>query len=174
MVVLLHSDLPGVTEVDADPKEKYVSFKVTPSNDRVLSVYAPPEHSTREKLARGREFDILQSYKENKCERNETKLCLETLIILCIKSTGIAETPRPYIFCSNYALPKLIMDNRRKNLWRRSLPAMEFNRNSRSSGTRYRIDWVYTNVKTVAIPELITKCYLVLIIIMQFLLKDST
>ena len=51
---------------------------------------------------------------------------------------------------------------------------MEFNRNSRSSGTRYRIDWVYTNVKTVAIPELITKCYLVLIIIMPFLLKDST
>ena len=40
LLVLLHPGLEGITEVDTDPKGRFVSFKVTPSNDRVLCVYA--------------------------------------------------------------------------------------------------------------------------------------
>ena len=40
LLALLHLGLEGVTEVDTDPKGMFVSFKVTPSNDRVLCVYA--------------------------------------------------------------------------------------------------------------------------------------
>ena len=40
LLVLFHLGLEGVTEVDTDPKGRFVSFKVTPSNDRVLCVYA--------------------------------------------------------------------------------------------------------------------------------------
>ena len=36
MLFLLHLGLEGITEVDTDPKGRFVSFKVTPSNDRVL------------------------------------------------------------------------------------------------------------------------------------------
>ena len=40
LLVLLQLGLEGITEVDTDPKGRFVSFKVTPSNDRVLCVYA--------------------------------------------------------------------------------------------------------------------------------------
>ena len=40
LLELLHLGLEGVTEVDTNPKGRFVSFKVTPSNDRVLCVYA--------------------------------------------------------------------------------------------------------------------------------------
>ena len=40
MLVLLHLGLEALTEVDTDPKGRYVSFEVTPSNDRILCVYA--------------------------------------------------------------------------------------------------------------------------------------
>ena len=36
LLVLLHLGLEGVTEVDTDPKGRFVSFKVTPSNDSCL------------------------------------------------------------------------------------------------------------------------------------------
>ena len=39
-LVLLHLGLEGVTEVDTDPKGRFVSFEVTLSNDRVFCVYA--------------------------------------------------------------------------------------------------------------------------------------
>ena len=52
----------GNTEVDTDPKERFVSIKVTPSNDRVLCVYASSGYSTREQLARGRFFEGLQGW----------------------------------------------------------------------------------------------------------------
>ena len=38
MVFLLHLGLEGVTEVNTDPKERFVSFKVTTSNDASLFV----------------------------------------------------------------------------------------------------------------------------------------
>ena len=66
MLFLLHLGLEGVTEVDTDPKERFVSFKVTTSNESSL-------YSTREQLARGRFFEGLQKYMQNKNERNENK-----------------------------------------------------------------------------------------------------
>ena len=71
LLVLLHLGLKGVTKVDTDPKGRFASFKITPSNDRVLFVYAPTGHSNRERLAKGRSFEGLQNYTENKNEGNE-------------------------------------------------------------------------------------------------------
>ena len=38
MLFLLHLGLEGVTEVDTDPKERFVSFKVTTTNEGSLFV----------------------------------------------------------------------------------------------------------------------------------------
>ena len=38
MLFLLHLGLEGVTDVDTDPKERFVSFKVTTSNEGSLFV----------------------------------------------------------------------------------------------------------------------------------------
>ena len=38
MLFLLHLGLEGITEVDTDPKERFVSFKVTTSNESSLLV----------------------------------------------------------------------------------------------------------------------------------------
>ena len=65
--------LEGVTEVDTDPKGRFMSFKVTPSNDRFLCFYVLSEHSTREQLSRGRFFKGLQNYMENKMREMKTK-----------------------------------------------------------------------------------------------------
>ena len=48
-------------KIDTDPKRRFLSFKLTPSNDRVLFVYAPSGYSTREQLDRGRFFEGLQN-----------------------------------------------------------------------------------------------------------------
>ena len=69
MIILLHSDF-DVTDVDTNSKGRFVSFKVTPSYDRVLCIYPPSGHSNREQLARGRFFEGLQDHMENKTERN--------------------------------------------------------------------------------------------------------
>ena len=39
LLALLHLSLENVNEVDTDPKGRFVSFKVTLSNDKVLCVY---------------------------------------------------------------------------------------------------------------------------------------
>ena len=54
-----------------------MSFKFTPSNDRVLCVYVPSGYSTREQLDRGRFFEGLQNYMENKNKGKENKIILE-------------------------------------------------------------------------------------------------
>ena len=77
MLFLLHLDLEGVTEVDTDPKERYVSSKVTTSNES--SVCAPSEDSTRGEQARGHFFEVLQKYMQNKNEGNENKIMLRVL-----------------------------------------------------------------------------------------------
>ena len=74
MLVLLRLGLKGITKVDTDPKGRFVSFKVTPSNSRVLRVYAPPGYSTGERLVRGHFFEGLQNYMENKNIGNENKI----------------------------------------------------------------------------------------------------
>ena len=53
LLVLLHLGLEGITDVDTDPKGKFVPFKTTPNNGRVLCVYAPSRYRIREQLARG-------------------------------------------------------------------------------------------------------------------------
>ena len=39
ILFLLHLGLEGVTEVDTDPKERFISFKVTTSNE--VSLFVP-------------------------------------------------------------------------------------------------------------------------------------
>ena len=68
MVILLYQGFDDVMDVDTDPKGRFVSFKVSPSNDRVLCIYAPSGHSNRERLASGCFFEGLQTYMENKTE----------------------------------------------------------------------------------------------------------
>ena len=76
LLVLLHLHLEGFTDVDTDQKERFASFNVTLSNDRVLCIYSPSGHSTGELLARGRFFGGLQNFMENKNEGNENKIIL--------------------------------------------------------------------------------------------------
>ena len=79
LIAQLHPRLEGVNEVDTDPKERFVSSKIILSNNRVLCFCAPSRHSTREQLARGRFFERLQNYIENKGEGNENKIILGDL-----------------------------------------------------------------------------------------------
>ena len=76
MHFLLHLSLERITEVDNDPKERFVSFKATPSNDRVLSLEGiEPENS----WIGGHFFEGLQSYTQNKNKGNESKIILTGL-----------------------------------------------------------------------------------------------
>ena len=77
MLFLLHLGLEGVTEVDTDPEERFVSFKVTTSN--YSSVCAPSRYSTREQMARGCFLEGLQKYMQNKNVGNENKIMLGDL-----------------------------------------------------------------------------------------------
>ena len=123
LLFLLHLGLEGITEVDTDPKERFVSFKVTPSNDRIFCVYAPSGYSTREQLARARFFEGLQNYMEKKSEGNENKMIQDR--------NGENKTQRLYRCCSNYALLKLIVDNGLEDLLgRENLDSPEFTRNN--------------------------------------------
>ena len=73
---MLHRGFSDVTKVDSDPKGRFVSFKVAPSDDIVLCVYAPSGHSTREQLARRRFFEELQNYMDNKFKANDNKIII--------------------------------------------------------------------------------------------------
>ena len=55
---------------------RFLSFKVNPFNDRVLCFYTLSGYSTREQLVRGRFFEGLQHYMENKNGENENKIIL--------------------------------------------------------------------------------------------------
>ena len=48
LIAQLHPGLEGATEVDTDPKGRFVSFKVTLSNNRVLCFCVTSRHNTRE------------------------------------------------------------------------------------------------------------------------------
>ena len=111
-------------KVDTDPKGRYVSFKFTPSNDRVLCVYVPSGYSTREQLDRGRFFEGLQNYMENKNKGNENKIILEDFNCIMDKMDrdGENKTQRLYWCCSSYALSKLMVDNGLEDLWKRENP----------------------------------------------------
>ena len=111
-------DLEGVTKVGTDLKWRFVSFKVTPSNDRFLCVYAPSGYSTRKLLARERFFEGLQNYMKNKNERNENKIIFGDFNFTMDKMDrdGENKIQKLYRCCSNYTLSKFIV-----NLWRREI-----------------------------------------------------
>ena len=64
---------------------KFVYFKVTPSNDRVLCLCPPSGYSTIKELVRGRLFEVLENYMQNKNEGDENKIILGDLNVLWIK-----------------------------------------------------------------------------------------
>ena len=61
---------------------------------------------------------------QNKSEGNENKIMLGDLICTMdkIERDGENKTQRLYGCCSNYALPKLVLDNELEDLWRRKNP----------------------------------------------------
>ena len=123
MLFVLHLGLKGITEVDTDPERRIVSFKVTTSNES--SLFMPlqgiaPENS----WLRGRFFEGLQNYMQNKNEGNENKIMLGDLNCTMDKINRDCEnkTQRLYRGCSSYTLSKLIVDNGLEDLWRRENP----------------------------------------------------
>ena len=107
ILFLLHLGLEGITEVDTDPKGEFVSFKVIPSNDRVLFVPLQgiaPENSWLG--GGGGFFEGLQNYMQDKNERNENKIILGDLNCTMdkIDKDGKNKPQRLYRCCSNYAL----------------------------------------------------------------------
>ena len=100
-------------------------------------VYAPPGYRTREQLARGRFFEGLQNYMENKNEGNENKIILGDFngTVGNMDRNGENKTQTLYRCCSNYALSKLIVNNGLEDLWRReNLDSPEFTHYHRSFG----------------------------------------
>ena len=74
LLALLHLSLEGVTEVDTDPKGRFVSLKVTPSNGRVLCVYAQgiaPGNSCLEGVSL-KDYKIIWKIKWRKWKQNNT------------------------------------------------------------------------------------------------------
>ena len=122
MLVLLRLGLTGITEVDTDPNRKFVFFKVTLSDDRVLCLYAPSGYSTRYQLARGRFFEGLQNYVENKNEGSENKIILGVFNCAMVKMERDGRNKALYRYRFNYTLSKLIVDNELEDLWRRENP----------------------------------------------------
>ena len=160
MLVLLHPGFDDVTEVDIDPKGRFVSFKVAPLNDRIFCVYAPSGHNTREQLARGRFFEGLQTYIETRTEGNENKILLgdfNCTLDRMERDEG-KKTRKNYRCHSTFALSKIVLDNGLEDLWRRENPdSSEFTRYDRSSGTRSRIDRAYTDIKLQITLKSLTK-----------------
>ena len=78
MLFLLHLSLEGVTEVDTDPKGRFVSFKNTTSNESFLFVplqCIAPENSWLGSVFLW-DFKIICKIKKREMK---TKKCLETM-----------------------------------------------------------------------------------------------
>ena len=112
ILLLLHPGFPDVTEIDSDPNGRFTSFKVAPSDDRVLCVYVPSGHSNREQLIRRRFFELL-NYINNKFKGNENKTIMEDFnCTLSQMDRGERnKTQKRYRCHSNLALSILIMEN---------------------------------------------------------------
>ena len=88
----LHAGLEGVTEIDTNPKGTFASFKITLSNNLVLSVFVSIQGITPERS--WLEGVCLKDYKitwKINVRKMKTNLYLETLIFLWIKWTGMVE-----------------------------------------------------------------------------------
>ena len=111
-------------------------------------VYASSGYSTRKQLARGRFFEGLRNYMENKNKGNKSKIKPRDINCIMDKMDrdGENKIQRIYRCHSNYALSKLIVDNGLEDLWARENPdSSKFSRYIRSSDTRPRVDMVYTD-----------------------------
>ena len=130
-------------EVDTDPEERFVSFKITTSNES--SFCASSGYSTREQLPRVE----LQNYMQNKNEGNENKIMLGDLNCTMdkIDRDGENKTQILYRCSSNYALSKLIVDNGLEDLGegRTQIPLSSPATIGSLQGST--IDWVYTDIK---------------------------
>ena len=83
------SGLEGVIEVNTDPKGRFVSFKVTPSNDRVPCVYVlgiAPGNSCLEEVSL-KDYKIIRKIKMREMK---TKY-IWTLTVLWIKCRVMVE-----------------------------------------------------------------------------------
>ena len=105
-------------KVDTDPKGRFASFRYTPTNERVLCVYAASGYSTGEQLDMGHFFEGLQNYMENENKGNDNKIILEDFncTIDKVDSDGQNKTHRLYWCYSSYVLSNLIVDNGLENL----------------------------------------------------------
>ena len=149
-----------ISDVDTDLKGRFVSFRVASSNDRVLCIYAPSGHSNREQLIRGRFFEGLQTYIKNKTEGNENKIIIGDFncTLEKIDRDEGNKTQKRYRCHSLFALSKVIMDNGLEDLWRRENPDVsKFTRYDKSSGTKSRIDRIYTDKKIANNTKIIHK-----------------
>ena len=87
---------------------------------------------------------------ENKTKGNKDKIILADFSCTLNKMDrdSVNKTRKICRCRSNYALSKLIVVNGLKYLWRRENPdSAEFTHYDRSSGTKTRIDRVYTDIK---------------------------
>ena len=94
-------------------------------------------------------------------ERNGNKIILADFncseMVDKMDRDGGNKTQTLYRYRSNYVQSKIILDNRLDDLWRRENPdSSEFTHYDRSPGKGPRIDRVYTDIKIVTIPRLIT------------------
>ena len=109
MLFVLHLGLEGITEVDTDPERRFVSFKVTTSDES--SLFVPLQGIAPKNSWLGGAF--LKNYMKNKNEGNEKKIMVGDLNCTMdkIDKDGENKTQRFYRCCSSYALFKLIVDN---------------------------------------------------------------
>ena len=113
LLLLLYMGLEGVTEVNTDPNWRFVPFKVTRCNNKVLCVYSLSGHNTREQLAMGHVFERLKNCMGIKSEGNKNKAILANFICPMdkIDRDHGKKTQRLNICDSNYVLLKLIVDD---------------------------------------------------------------
>ena len=85
---------------------------------------------------------------KNKNDGNVNKIILEDFNRAMDKMENDGGNKKLYRSCFNYALSKIIVDNGLEDLWRSENPdSSELTRYDRSSGTRSKIDRVYTDRK---------------------------
>ena len=119
------SGLQGITEVDTDPEGRFVSFKVTISNES--SLFGPLQGIAPENSWLGgfflKDYEIICK-KKKEIEGNENKIMLGDLNYTMdeIDRDGENKTLRLCGCCFRYALSKLIVDNELEDLWRRENP----------------------------------------------------
>ena len=111
MLFLLHLSFEGVTEVDTDPKDKFLMRVLCLCHSKVQH-----QRAARKGGAFLKDYKII-------CQKkgNDNKITLGDLNCTMDKvdRDGKNKTQRTFRCCSNYALSKLIVDNGLEDLLRR-------------------------------------------------------